>query len=103
MFLATEDPSPGYYLTLELGPSTSTALTLDLINQAFVSKILQESTWTSTRPRSPTRKIWKPNPRPMNVCNGALPDGAVTPDTLKAPMTEYEESGQPYLGLLIRE
>ena len=113
-----EDIGPS---TLEPGPSTSKVSTLDLMNQLLISKKSRKKADPRLIPDTPhdpaistvAKKLQETEAEPSAIeflCHGIFPDGTITIEALKAPMTaeeatefQVEEGTEKYRGLLSRE
>jgi len=107
--------------TMEPGPSTSNVSTLDLMNQLLNSKKSRKKSGVRLIPDTPhdpaistvAKKLQDIEADPSAIeflCHGIFPDGTITLEALRAPMTvqeatEYnvEEGTQKFRGLLSRE
>jgi len=107
--------------TMEPGPSNSNVSTLDLMNQLLTSKKSRKKSGVRLIPDTPhdpaistvAKKLQDTEADPSAIefmCHGIFPDGTITLEALKAPMTveevtEYnaEEGAPKYRGLLSRE
>ena len=113
-----EDIGPS---SLESGPSTSKVSTLDLMNQLLNSKKSRKKADPRLIPDTPhdpaistvAKKLEESDAEYSAIyfmCHGIFPDGTITLEALKAPMTaeeakqfHVEEGTEKYRGLLSRE
>jgi len=106
---------------LGTGPSTSALLRLEAMNQLLVSKKSRNKCGPRLIPDTPheaavstvVKKLQNTEVEPAAIeflCHGVFPDGTITLEALKAPMTaqdavrfQVEKGTQKYRGLLSRE
>jgi len=107
--------------TLEPGPSTSKVSRLEAMNQLLVSKKSRNKSGPRLIPDTPheaavsaaVEKLQGKEAEPAAIeflCNGVFPDGTISLEALRAPITaqeatrfQVEEGAQKYRGLLSRE
>ena len=107
--------------TPELGPSTSWDPTIGIMNQLLLSRKSRKKCGPRLFPDTPhdpaisavAKKLQDAEADPSAIdflCNGIFPDGTITLEGLRAPMTaqeteefQVEEGTQRYRGLLSRE
>ena len=106
---------------LEPGPSTSKVSTLDVMNQLLISKKSRKKSGPRLIPDTPHEAAISTVAKKLQddevessaiefLCNGVFPDGTISLEALRAPMTveestefHLEEGAEKYRGLLSRE